>query len=260
MIFYFTGSGNSLWSARQLGIGLQQDVKNIVSYRAQTHVKIDDTIVGFVFPTYLDDLPWIVKEFLMKIEIPSQAYCFVVMTSNNGKSGKAFDNLNKALVAKGAKLSACFNLQMPGNCLPSSEKENVHRLEKSSKHIENILQKLQQQYINYHSVKSVNSHLDRSYVENTPFYGTHSLKRMTFMKKFKITESCTGCGICEKVCPTKNIKIVDKKAIHGNHCAACYACLHWCPKHATILKVPGLSNRKQYTHPEVSLKDLLESE
>lgn len=258
MIFYFTGSGNSLWTARKLGIGLQQEIKNIISYRSEKQVKTDAPIIGFVFPTYLDDLPWIAKEFLMKLEIPADAYCFAVMTSNNGKSGRAFDNLHTALAARGAVLSAGFDLQMPGNCLPSTEEMNAERLEKAPKRIEDILVKIQQQYRNYHPEKTVNAHLDRSYVEKTPFYGIHSIKRLTFMKNFNITKACTGCGICEKVCPTKNIKIIDKKAVHGNECAACYACLHWCPEHATLLKVPGLTNRKQYTHPEVSVGDLIE--
>lgn len=79
------------------------------------------------------------------------------------------------------------------------------------------------------------------------------------MKNFKVNASCTGCGICAKVCPTKNIQTVNKKAVHGKERPACYACLHWRPRHATRLKLPVLKNRKQYTHPEVTLADLRES-
>uniref|UniRef100_UPI0035227C72 EFR1 family ferrodoxin n=1 Tax=Blautia faecicola TaxID=2509240 RepID=UPI0035227C72 len=75
------------------------------------------------------------------------------------------------------------------------------------------------------------------------FYGEHSLRHLTLMKRFKVTKACNGCGICAAVCPMGNIRIQDKKAVHGHACAACYACLHWCPKHATLLRVPFLTHR-----------------
>ena len=44
----------------------------------------------------------------------------------------------------------------------------------------------------------------------------------------------------------------------GHSCAACYACLHWCPKNATLLKVPFLKHRPQYHHPDVTLAEIKE--
>ena len=69
----------------------------------------------------MSDLPWIVKEFLLKLTVNPDCYTFVVMTSNNGKSGNSFVSLSQALSRSGANLSAVFDLQMPGNCLISSE-------------------------------------------------------------------------------------------------------------------------------------------
>ena len=71
----------------------------------------------------MSDLPWIVKEFLLKLTVNPDCYTFVVMTSNNGKSGNSFVSLSQALSRSGANLSAVFDLQMPGNCLISSEQE-----------------------------------------------------------------------------------------------------------------------------------------
>lgn len=160
MIFYFTGIGNSLRTVKALASELQTETKNIVSCRAEAEVKTNDAIVGFVFPTYLGDLPWIAKEFLLKLKISADACCFLVMTSSQGKSGKAFDNLHTALASQGAVLSAGFDLQMPGNCVPSSEKANAERFKQAPSRIEEIAEKARQRCTNYSCLKPVASQLN----------------------------------------------------------------------------------------------------
>ena len=90
MIFYFTGTGNSLWAAKEIGKELNQPVENIIKQKTESNFFCKDDIIGFVFPTYMRDLPWIVKEFLLKLTVNPDCYTFVVMTSNNGKSGNSF--------------------------------------------------------------------------------------------------------------------------------------------------------------------------
>ncbi|MFX1288966.1 MAG: FAD-binding protein [Promethearchaeota archaeon] len=41
-------------------------------------------------------------------------------------------------------------------------------------------------------------------------------------------EKCTGCGLCEKVCPFGAIIIVDKIAEIGDECTLCGACIDQC--------------------------------
>lgn len=49
---------------------------------------------------------------------------------------------------------------------------------------------------------------------------------------------CTGCKICENVCPTGAIQVVEKKArVEENKCAACMKCLDSCNEGA-IRMVP----------------------
>ena len=107
----------------------------------------------------MSDLPWIVKEFLLKLTVNPDCYTFVVMTSNNGKE----------TVIKEQKTNFTSDGSLP--------KED--------------------------------------FVTASYFYGGHS-------------------------------------------CAACYACLHWCPKNATLLKVPFLKHRPQYHHPDVTLAEIKE--
>jgi len=246
-----------MWIAKKIGEKINQAAKNIVIYREETEVTINDDIIGFVFPTYLNDLPWIAKEFLLKLKISGDVYCFAVMTSNHGKSGKAFRNMNQGLAASGAALSAAFDIQMPGNCIPSTEEENQQRLMMAPARIEEVCKAVHGRTVNFHmnSKKPTADFIKKSYL-----YGTNSLRSLTLIKKFSCTGNCSGCGICTKVCPMDNIKIIHNRAIHGKDCAACYACVHWCPQHAILPVIPSLKKRKQYTHPEVSLDTIIESE
>ena len=257
MIFYFTGTGNSLWTAKELGKSLNQPIESITKHRQENRVVCNDAVVGFVFPTYMGDLPWIVKAFLLKLTVRPDCYAFVVMTSNNGKSGSSFKSLDQSLSCSGAALSAGFDLQMPGNCLISPAAENDARLKNAPERLSLVMQAIKAGEINFTSDRSKPK---EDFVTASYFYGEHSLKRLTLMKNFSVSKDCNGCGVCASVCPLTNIKIADGKAVHGHHCAACYACLHWCPQHATLLRVPTLKHRPQYHHPEITLKEIRESQ
>ena len=45
-------------------------------------------------------------------------------------------------------------------------------------------------------------------------------------------ERCTGCRICEKMCPFGAITVVDKRAQVQAHCTLCGACVPSCPEEA----------------------------
>jgi electron transfer flavoprotein alpha subunit len=50
------------------------------------------------------------------------------------------------------------------------------------------------------------------------------------------TEKCTGCGICERICPFAAVKIVEKIAIIGDECTLCGACVPQCPEGAITIQ------------------------
>lgn len=51
-------------------------------------------------------------------------------------------------------------------------------------------------------------------------------------RRFKTTEACVGCGLCEKICPLGNISMEGGKPKFGKNCAACMGCAFHCPKDA----------------------------
>ena len=87
---------------------------------------------------------------------------------------------------------------------------------------------------------------------NLPFL--ESIQLMDY--GFKCDDKCNGCGICLKVCPVRNIKMVDGKPVWQHHCEQCFACLQWCPKEAVQFG-NKTSHGKRYHHPEVKLSDMI---
>lgn len=58
------------------------------------------------------------------------------------------------------------------------------------------------------------------------------MKKVTLLAVVQ-KDLCTGCKICEKVCPVMSIKIVDKKAVVDNDaCRGCANCEQRCPFYA----------------------------
>ncbi len=50
-------------------------------------------------------------------------------------------------------------------------------------------------------------------------------------------QKCVGCGACAKVCPAKNITMVEGKPKFGWHCTGCMGCAFLCPKDAVRISL-----------------------
>ena len=74
-------------------------------------------------------------------------------------------------------------------------------------------------------------------------------------KAFCADDSCSGCGICEQVCPVQNIKMIGGRPEWQNRCENCLACYNWCPKQSIMGKIA--QQGYFYKHPEIGLKDMI---
>lgn len=250
-IYYFSGTGNSLSIAKELQNDLTDKVTvmPISIFRDEETVQIDTDVLGFVFPVYFMDTPYIVKSFIKKLVFKSKPYIFAV-ASCNGVPGISLIKFNKYLLTKGQVLSGGFFIDMPGNALPTPEETAFERLKNYKAQVNDI-----SDIINNRTIKGIG---DKYKIKARVLsYLLNSFGRKLYLtpENVSVTSDCVGCGICEKVCPLKNIEIVDNKPRWGNNCSTCLACFHWCPKKA-IKGGRMLNKRNQYHHPEVSIKDM----
>ncbi|MGE5630621.1 MAG: 4Fe-4S dicluster domain-containing protein [Caulobacteraceae bacterium] len=74
-------------------------------------------------------------------------------------------------------------------------------------------------------------------------------------KKFYVNVSCDGCGICQKVCPVKNIVIREGKPEWLQRCTQCGACFNLCTKKS--LQGKNLAAKTYHMNPYIELKDFI---
>jgi heterodisulfide reductase subunit A-like polyferredoxin len=80
---------------------------------------------------------------------------------------------------------------------------------------------------------------------------------------FYADSGCTGCGVCERVCPSRKIRLNEKRPAWQPSvlCYMCFACLNFCPAHSVqIRSIPGVKSRStengRYPHPYATIKDI----
>lgn len=254
-IYYFTGTGNSLAIARQIGAKIK-NTKLISIPQAMSQEPIDvEDILGIVCPIYMYNIPWLVADFITKIK--SAPYIFLVF-AGGGEPGDGINAARKLFTANGLTLSAAFNIHMPSNYTPygatSAEKQQKHFQQAEAK-IDTIIK----------TVTAKKNLLEKS---PTGFLKSHIIPGILYKLGYKfihkmdgrfiVEDQCNGCGTCEKVCPVKNITMVDDKPHWHGHCQQCYACLQWCPQEAIQYgkKTAGVP---RYHHPDVTLKDIIQA-
>jgi len=85
-IFWFSGTGNSLYAAKRLSAGLG-DIPLIQMMRFTQTVGGKGGKVGFVFPSYYGNLPRAVRTFVKELEILPDTYIFAIVTGGGAKTG-----------------------------------------------------------------------------------------------------------------------------------------------------------------------------
>lgn len=60
-------------------------------------------------------------------------------------------------------------------------------------------------------------------------------KTRDYSDRLKISDACTGCGLCTRLCPMENLMLENGRAKAGNRCTMCYRCISSCPVQAITL-------------------------
>lgn len=245
MIFYFTGTGNSLFAAKRL---LAEGEKLINIAEAIKKNEYDYNVengenVGFVFPVYFYTVPSIIKEFVSKLNVNGVEYTYAVITCGGGIS-QAGSVLKKMLEKQGLTLNYVTPLLMPDNSMlfyqiPSVE-EGRDRLLKAEKRLCDIKEIIKSRTECKISTTTI--------VSNIIGLG---YKLCNKTAKFYADEKCIGCGMCQNICPLEVITLNEgKPQWTKDTCTKCSACINRCTKGA-IQYGKRTKKRNRYANPEI---------
>lgn len=271
IIYYFSGTGNSLRTARLIAEELGG--ARLVSMRSAPEAVsgADADIIGFVCPVYEWDVPGPVREFVGRLTVNPNAYTFMVATYI-AIHGRCFETVDALLREKGAQLRYGRALRCVASQCTAYEPFPPARLmlplsERGARKIgrEVALGKPRK----YPRMSPVSKRLYPKMM--IPFLNIQH----EYDKGFYASDACTGCGTCGRVCPCDNITFSQKRPVWNHACVGCNACVVYCPAKAVQFRTPeayakldnvitrrlGLpEKRTRYHNPHVAALDLMKDE
>ena len=257
IIYYFTGTGNSLAAARKIALALgDSEIVPIASLKDNPEIRPAAERVGIVSPVYDAGLPRIVAEFAGRLDLSGAAYGFGIVTLG-GTGISALHQLNAIISRKNAKpLDAAFAVKMPGNFPPvakiASHEKQQEILSSADAELVKVAGMIRS------GTKVLPAFSPGSSLMRALVYGPFYKKVHEMDKKFSVADTCTSCGTCAKVCPVGNIVLVQDRPAWQHRCELCCACLNLCPVEAIQLQFFfGSVGRGRYHHPDVKLADLI---
>jgi ferredoxin len=249
-IFYFSGTGNTLWSAKRIAelLGGECELFNMGAEMRKPPETIEADKVIFLLPSYAYQSPLLVRRFLQRSEIRSP-YIAALVTFGSDPGG-ALAEVSRILWKKNIKVSFFGNIPSVENYIPifgpPQEQRKEKRLAKQRDAIEKAAEAIRGQKTNrVWTIRPLSMFVSSLFRLGKPL----------FVKSFKVGPECNGCGICARICPASNITMHAHKPVFSPQCEHCQACLNWCPRRA-IHYMRMRPDTPRYHHPEVTLPEM----
>ncbi len=262
IIFYFTGTGNCLYIARQLA-DEQTRLLSIPQLVKHGEYEFEADEIGIVYPIYGHMPPNMVRNFIRKAKLKAD-YKFAVLTYGNRKCNavEIWDELTRR---EGKPFDYITSIIMVDNWLPNFDMNEQIKIDK---HIPE-------------NVERVRSDLGRRRRWVEPVTGEERRQHQEFMERsgldpetgfllrsedcFTVTDACIGCAACMDVCPRGNYELTSSGVKMQGDCEFCFACIQNCPQKAILFRsdssLPLLANGEKnpnarYRNEHVSLMDI----
>ena len=250
MILYFSGTGNSMAISRQLAERLGEQVMPLS--RAVARDLSQERRIGLVFPCYWFNAPRAVTELLPRLQLPKDAYVFIVIPCG-AQAGNAIWTVRRMLAVKGIDVAYSHKIRVPDNSAVGfgrNPNDQVWKFDRYAGRLERI-------------TADIAAGVRRCHYAWWGLAGAlcaiPAVQRRTLpmLTPAVNADRCIACGICAKVCPQGNIAIRDGKACCGDDCTQCLACVHFCPQQAVEINSKPTPKAHQYHHPRVTVNDIL---
>jgi ferredoxin len=237
-IYYFSGTGNTYWSAKKLAEILGD--AEIFSVRSECPPLIEASAVVFMFPVYAYGIPMMMRRFIEKSDIHSSY--IAALASYGSSAGGALAEAASVLKRKKLVLNYAGRIPAVENYIPifgsPKLKEKRFAMQKAATEIaaSSIAKRLNNRVMPFHPLSAFISALFR--------FACPSMSRL-----FHVSSACNACGLCARICPAASISITDAHPKFLKKCEQCQACLNFCPQQA-ISFGRLRANTERYHHPD----------
>lgn len=250
IVFFFTGTGNSLWVASHLAerpISLPQAMKHAdLTYEADE--------IGIVCPCYRGRVPQMVQRFIRQAKLKA-AYLFAVVTYGSTPSDST-DALDKLAQEHGINFNYISTVHMVDNFLPSFDMNAQREMEKpTDEELAKVIEEVGQQTEWKWPVTDQDREFRARVVQMRGDHFPAESSRIFVVKR----DRCVGCGTCVKVCPRANWSFTGNGMAVEGDCEKCLACIHNCPQHAITMNEGDRNPDARYRHPEISLAKIIQA-
>lgn len=273
-VFYFSGTGNTIYILNQLKARIPEITMIPVAslLLLENYIMPKSKTVGFCFPNHAGHLPIPMKKLIEKLVLQGDEYLFALCNSAFSKSFAPMD-IDRLLRKNGCRLSVYANMIMPDNHAMVSREYQLPSTE-DLKRCESQVQAKLDQLRDIILAKQIFIEKDDRAAPFPPlidkvlrpliFYLVEKHPSTVLRGSLYADSKCTGCTICEKVCPADRIRIRGGKPIfdHKKTCFGCYACINFCPAEAIQVGSKWYNGRSyttengRYPHPYASVNNI----
>ncbi|HHU35045.1 MAG TPA: hypothetical protein GXZ49_07420 [Bacteroidetes bacterium] len=222
-IFYFSSTGNSLFIAEQIKAGLDGEIRYIPKFTGDLNI-YDRVII--VSPIHSFGLPVLVYDFIANMKFSGPIY---IVLNHGGMEAFAPYFAYQLCEEKGLNIRSVQTVMMPEiYTLTFSQPKFLINLvlRKAPKRLKPIIAAIRN---------------DKEIIIPKPKRDKWTPKHLENRKNwhmlagdFRITENCTDCRKCIRICPTGNIKSENGRILFSDKCVACLSCYHRCPEKAIV--------------------------
>jgi formate hydrogenlyase subunit 6/NADH:ubiquinone oxidoreductase subunit I len=149
---------------------------------------------------------------------------------------------------KGLSLRARYGLHLPQNCFLKPWERNEALLKRALKRVSRIAREIEEgKTAEDYDLAFLRRALARfrpkfralyrkellkaAHMEDDPSLSNRDLFGPSD-RSYRALDACTGCALCERLCPVGNIEMRDGRPRWLGRCEACLSCYHHCPSRA----------------------------
>ncbi|HEX3077114.1 MAG TPA: EFR1 family ferrodoxin [Lachnospiraceae bacterium] len=240
LILYFSGTGNTKYVANKIGkvmneLGSLTEIHSIEEKYTIDPNTFDLIILGcpkyYEYPV-LDFIGYLKKSFPKSPKtIPAMVFC-----TQAAHLETDFSKIERILKRKNYRVTVSRSFQIANNMVifnsfPPTDQEKIQaNIDKLNRELKPLLR----DFIDGKEKKDSPRILFRmvTHLSGVAFTKLFPI----FGMKYSISNQCTGCGLCTKRCPRKNIKMQEGKPRFGRNCLFCMRCITICPKQAILYR------------------------